>query len=302
MQRGLKHSSVRTERFKSLGFVWIVLIPILIQYTATSVIPMVMSFVLTFYDWSLLGSTTFIGLDNWTRMLGDPEVWNSLKVSINYTLLSVIPTVVIGLGLALIVNAKMKGTGALKTIYFFPVITSAVVVASIWKWFFSAEPDGVINQMIALVGAEPQFWFGKNLALITAVLLGIFQSTGTAMVYFYAGLKGVSGDLLEAAKIDGCTPVRAFFHVTLPLLKPMTAYVLIITTSNALKVFDSIYVLFKGSGGPMNVVESLVMKVYRTSFFHMQMGYGSTIAFLLFILILIISVFQYFGIKTEDYE
>lgn len=302
MRTSLRLTSARTERMKSLGFVWMVLIPIIIQYTATTFVPMAMSFILTFFDWSLLGKASFVGLGNWSAMLSDASVWQSLLVTLKYALLTVVPTIFLGLMLALMINVKLRGAGVFKAIYFFPVITSAVVLASIWKWFFSAEPDGVINQAVSILGIPPQFWFGKDMALTTAALLGIYQSVGTAMVYFYAGLKGVSGDLMEAAKIDGCTSFRAFTHVTLPLLKPTIAYVLIITTSSALKVFESIYVLFKQTGGPMNVAQTLVIKVYETSFVHMKFGYGSTIAFLLFIIILILSLIQYFGVGSEDYE
>ena len=119
------------------------------------------------------------------------------------------------------------------------------------------------------------------------------------MIYFYAGLKGISMELIEAAKVDGCTAKQSFFHVTLPLLKPTLAYVLIIMTSGALKVYDSIYMLFNQTGGPMNVANTLVMHTWRTSFTMMQMGYGSTIAYVLFFLILIISIIQ-FAVTSKD--
>lgn len=287
------------DHLKSLGFVWIVLIPILIQYTLTSVIPMIMSFVLTFTDWSLMGTKHFIGGANWMALMRDPEVWNSLKVTLLYALYVVPPTVVIGLGLALIINAKRKGVGFYKASYFFPVITSTVVIASIWKWLFVASDAGVINQILGLFGIPPQFFFGTDLALFTVALLGIFQSVGTTMVYFYAGLKGIPMDLIEAAKVDGCTPGQSFRKITLPLLKPTFTYVLIIMTSGALKVFDSIYMLYNQTGGPQNVANSLVMHTWRTSFFLMRMGYGSTIAYILFFLILIVSIVQ-FALTSRD--
>ena len=260
---------------------------------------MVMSFVLTLTDWSLLGVKHYIGLANWKRLLTDPEVWNSLKVTVLYALYVVIPVVVLGLILALIINQKRRFVGFYKGTYFFPVITSSIVLASIWKWLFVATDTGVINQLIGLIGIPPQFFFGKDLALFTVALLGIFQSLGTSMVYFYAGLKGIPTELIEAAKVDGCSARQSFFHVTLPLLKPTLAYVLIIMTSGALKVYDSIYMLFNQTGGPMNAANTLVMHTWRTSFTMMQMGYGSTIAYVLFFLILIISIIQ-FTVTNKD--
>lgn len=299
MRKLVKKNGFRREHWRSLGFIWVVLIPILIQYTLTSMVPMVMSFVLTLTDWSLLGVKHYIGLANWKRLLTDPEVWNSLKVTVLYALYVVIPVVVLGLILALIINQKRRFVGFYKGTYFFPVITSSIVLASIWKWLFVATDTGVINQLIGLIGIPPQFFFGKDLALFTVALLGIFQNLGTSMVYFYAGLKGIPTELIEAAKVDGCSARQSFFHVTLPLLKPTLAYVLIIMTSGALKVYDSIYMLFNQTGGPMNAANTLVMHTWRTSFTMMQMGYGSTIAYVLFFLILIISIIQ-FTVTNKD--
>lgn len=280
-------------------FVWIVLIPVIAQYTLTSIVPMLISFFLTFTDWNLLGMWHFTGIQNWIRMFSDSNVWHSFAVTIEYAFLVVVPTLVIGLLLALAVNTKKSGTGFFKSAWFFPVITSQVVVASIWKWLFSGESNGIINEMLGLLGIEAQFWFGPGLALFTVALLGIYQSIGTAMVYFYAGLKSIPEELVEAAKVDGCTGLRAFWHVTLPLLRPTMTYVLITLSSQSLKVFDSIYTLYDQTGGPQNVANSLVMLIYRTSFFNMQMGYGSTIAYLLFFIILVISLIQYKLTNTE---
>ena len=299
MQDLRKKKPMRADRLRSLGFVWIVLIPVLIQYTITSVIPMVMSFVLTLTDWSLMGTRKFIGLKNWSRLLKDPVVWSSVKTTLLYALYVVIPTVILGLILALIINSRHRGMSFFKAAYFFPVITSTIVVASIWKWMFVATEDGVINRILGFFGIPAQFWFGKDLALITVALLGIFQSLGTTMVYFYAGLKGIPDDLIEAAKVDGCTGAQSFFRITLPLLKPTITYVLIIMTSGSLKVFDSIYTLYNQTGGPQNVANSLVMHVWRTSFLNMQMGYGSTIAYVLFFMILIVSVLQFVSTSRD---
>ena len=293
VQKMVGKHRLRADQARSLGFIWIILIPMLVQYTITTAVPMIMSFVLTFTNWSLMGTHKFIGLANWQKMLADPEVWNSLKVTLLYALYVVIPTVIIGLGLALLINNYRPGVGFFKAAYFFPVITSTVVIASIWKWMFVADESGIINQLLAIFGISPKFFFGTDLALFTVALLGIFQSVGTTMVYFYAGLKGIPHDIIEAAKVDGCTGLQSFWHVTLPMLKPTMAYVLIIMTSTAMKVFDSIYMLYNQTGGPQNVANSLVMNVWRTSFLSMQMGYGSTIAYVLFFLILLVSIAQY---------
>ena len=260
---------------------------------------MAMSFVLTFTNWSLMGVKQFIGLANWARLFQDAQVWNSLKVTFLYAVYMVVPTVVIGLMLSLIINQRRKLVNFYKATYFFPVITSAIVVASIWKWMFVADGTGIVNQLLGAFGIAPIFWFGPDCALLTVALLGIFQSVGTTMVYFYAGLKGISSDLIEAAQVDGCTPSQCFWRITLPLLKPTFAYVLIIMTSGALKVYDSIYMLYNQTGGPLNTCNSLVMHTWKTSFQMMQFGYGSTIAYVLFIMILIISIVQ-FAVTSKD--
>ena len=290
----------RRKKFdKSLGFVAVVLIPVFLQYTLTTVVPMVMSFVLTFTDWSLIGAGKLIGLANWRQWGSDPLVWQSLKITVFYALLVVIPTVVMGLGLALLINRRCWGVGFFKGGWFLPVITSTIVIASIWKWLFSAEDNGIINSFLGFLGIAPQFFLGSRMALTTVAMLGVFQSLGTAMVYFFAGLKGIETDMIEAARVDGCTGGQRFFYITLPLLKPTFTYVLIIMTSGALKVFDSVYTLFNQTGGPENSANVLVMHIWRTSFFSMKMGYGSTIAYLLFFLILMISLFQ-FWLTSKD--
>ena len=292
----------RHDKINSLVFVWSVLIPVLILYTITSVIPMVLSLVVTFYDWNLLGNKTFVGLKNWQNMLSDTAVWNSFWVTIKYALFTVIPSAVIGLGLALLVNAKTKSANFFKSVFFLPVITSFVVVDGVWKWIFVADENGIINQILGIFGIPAQQFFGKDLALFTVALLGIYKNVGLIMVYYFAGLKGISSSYLEAAKIDGSSPFNTFIHIILPLLKPTTAYVLIVTTSTSLKVFDSIFVLFQQTGGPENVANTLVCHIYQTSFTRLQMGYGSTIAYLLFGIILICSILQYVGLKTETYD
>lgn len=296
-----KKSGRSWSKIKSKMFVWIVLIPILFQYTLTTVVPMLISFFLTFTDWNLVGTWHFIGLGNWKELLSDSAVWNSLKVTVVYALYVVIPTLVVGLIMALAINVKKKGASLFKGIWFIPVITSTVCVACIWRWLFTAEKTGIVNQIVGIFGIEPVFFFGPKYGLFTAALLGIYQSVGTAMVYYFSGLKGVDTDLEEAAKVDGCTGMQAFFHITLPLLRPTIAYVLITVSSSALKVFDSIYTLYQQTGGPQNVANSLVMHIYRTVFFGMRMGYGSTIAFLLFLIIMVISVIQY-RITNRDIE
>lgn len=288
-----KGKNKKTGKLRSRLFVWGVLIPILFQYTLTSVIPMLMNLFLTFTNWSLVGQWKLVGLENWKRLAADPGVWHSLRVSLLYALYVVIPTVVIGLMMAAAINSKKRGAAVFKSIWFIPVITSTVVIASVWRWLFTSDAKGIINQILGVFGIKPQFFFGPDLALFTAALLGIYQSVGTAMVFFFAGLKGIDTDLREAALVDGCAERQVFFRVTLPLLRPTMAYVLITITASSLKVFDSIYTLYSQTGGPQNVANTLVMHVYRTSFFSMDMGYGSTIAFMLFLIIMFISVIQY---------
>lgn len=297
------HIWIKKDKIQTLFFIWSILIPILLIFILTSIVPLGLSLFATFFDWSLLGNKTFIGFKNWIQMLQDPIVWQSFTVTIIYAVITVIPSVCLGLLLAMIINRKIRFVGIFKSIYFLPVITSMVVVAGIWKWLFVADEEGFINQLIGFLGIPPQFWFGKDLALTTLALLGIFKGAGFIMVYYYAGLKGIPTDLYEAAEIDGSTGLNSFFRITLPLLKPTTVYVLIVTTGTALRVFDSTYTLYYGqTGGPEGAANTLVYYIYRKSFFDLQLGYGSTIGYLLFAIILIISVIQYRVIKTDDIE
>jgi multiple sugar transport system permease protein len=273
-------------------FVWIVLIPVLAQYTLTSVVPLFFSLFITFYDWSLMGFSRFAGVKNWVNMLKDPGVWGSLQSTVNYALLTLVLSVVIGLALALIVNTKLKGMGFFKALFFLPVVTSAIVVSNMWRWFFSGDAEGIVNALLGKFGIEPLYFFGPQLAIVTVALLGVYKGVGLIMVYFYAGLKGIPCELYEAARIDGASSAGAFFKITLPLLTSTFQYVLIVTTAGALKVFDSIYTIWPNGSAPRGV-NSLVYYIYRVGFYDTRMGYASTIGYLLFFIIFAISFVQY---------
>ena len=181
-----KIKSLQNEKRYNLIFIWSVLLPILLCYTATTIAPMILSFVLTFFNWNLLGRKTFVGFSNWVALFADKGVWNSLVLTIKYALVCMIPSVIIGLMLAMIVNTKKRGSGVFKAVYFLPVVTSWVVISGIWRWLFVADETGIINQLLGYLGISPVFWLGKDMALITLALLGIFKQVGIIMVYFYA--------------------------------------------------------------------------------------------------------------------
>lgn len=279
------------KELKINGFAYIVVFAALVHFCIFKLFPFISSFVLSFYRYRFGGSSKFIGLENWTRTLNDPIMWKSLENTGIFTLYFVIPSMVIGLILALLINAKVRNTHIFRVIYFLPVVTSFVVIAGIWKWLFSAQPDGIVNSILTLIGIPPQLFLSDDkLAIIVLAGLSIFKAAGSVMIYYFGGLKQIPETMYEAASIDGASNLRQFFKITLPLLKPTTLYVAIMSTISSFQVFDSAYLLT--GGGPNYSTSTIVYYIYQKAFVTMNFGVACAVSIILFVIILAISLIQ----------
>lgn len=288
-----KHSrgyKVKREIKKNL-FSYVIVSLAFIHFLIFKGIPFIGSFVLSFVDYKFVGKSKFVGLNNWIEMFSDKILYKSLWNTFLFTVYYVLPTIVLGLILAVLINLKNKKTTVFKIIYFLPVVTSFVVVAGIWKWIFTSYENGIANYFLGVFGIPPQgFLADTNLALLVLAGLSIFKVSGSVMIYYYGGLKQIPESLYEAAEIDGANSFRKFFSITLPLLRPTTLYVAIMTTIGSFQVFDSAYLLT--SGGPNYATNTIVYYIYQQAFVQLRLGYASAVSFVLFIIILIISIFQ----------
>jgi ABC-type sugar transport system permease subunit len=266
-------------------------------------IPIIFSFIITFFDWPIVGDPKFIGLGNWQRLLTDAVAWKSLKNTLMFSIYYIVPSMAIGLLLAvLIYTRKGKIQTFFKGIFFLPVVTSFVVIAGIWAWLFKGTENGFINQFLGIFGIKTQlFLSSSNQALLVLAGLSIFKIIGSTMVYYFAGLQGIPNELYEAADMDGASKWKKFWKITFPLLLPIHFYVAVMTTIGSFQVFDSAFLLTKG--GPNFATNTIVYYMYQEGFANLRLGYASVLAYVVFFLVFLVSILQkkFLG-KTVDYS
>ncbi|WP_411266248.1 carbohydrate ABC transporter permease [Bacillus sp. HNG] len=284
------------DEWRRNGLVYLVLTPVLIHFLIFQVIPFVYSFILTFLNYRIIGTSEFVGLRNWKQLFQDEialkSIWNTILFSFYY----ILPTMALGLILALVIKSGIRFTKFFKGIFFLPVVTSFVVVAGIWEWLFSGTESGLINYLLSFLGIGPQLFLSdSSQALLVLAGLSIFKVSGSTMIYYFAGLQSIPKDMYEAAKIDGASPLKSFWLITFPLLKPIHFYVLIITTIGSFQIFDSAFLLT--NGGPNFSTSTIVFYLYQIGFTNLNFSYAAVLSYVLFAIILIISLIQrkYFG-------
>lgn len=272
---------------------YLLVAPTFIMFMIFFLFPLLYSFVLTFYDWNGFSiDMIFVGFENYLNLFKDEGFINALKNTAIYTLTTVPLSVVISLILSYILDENTKGYQALKGIYFLPHIVSLVAVGVVWSWIFLPDKYGLLNSLLQFFGIEIKKWLADpKLALVSLVIIGVWKSIGYNMVIFIAGLLSIPKSLYEAAQIDGASSLQKFCKVTLPLLKPTIFFVMVSSTIYSLfQVFDIVKVTT--DGGPIGKTEMLVTYLYKIGFERYEIGYASAIAFVLFVLTIIITIIQ----------
>lgn len=260
--------------------------------------PMIFAFILAFMSWDGNNPISFVGMDNFKRLLVDSRFKIALVNTIVYCIATVPLTLAAALGLAVTLNQKIIGRSFFRTISFFPYVASLVAVAAVWNMIFSPGA-GMINVMLTHLGVDkahlPKWAADAHWAMFTVVLFSVWKSMGYYMVIYLAGLQGISAELYEAASIDGANKFRKFISITWPQLKPTTFFVVIMLTINSFKVYDQIYMLTQGGPGTSTLV--LVYHIYQTAFVtSSDYGYASAISMVLFAIVLLITIIQF---RTE---
>jgi multiple sugar transport system permease protein len=250
--------------------------------------PVLASLGLSFTRWDLLTDPVFTGVRNYQRMAEDKLFWQSLSVTIRYTLLYVPSELAGGLLLALLMNQKgVRGIRGVRTIYYLPTIISGVAFVVVWMWLFHPEA-GLINATLARVGIQGPRWLADpNTALPALWLMSLWGLGRTALIYL-AGLKGIPQQLYEAAAMDGAGPWQSFRHVTLPMLTPTIFFNLVLSIIATFQTFTSAFVAT--NGGPLDSTLFYVLYLYRKAFQELQMGYASALAWVLFLIILVLTM------------
>jgi multiple sugar transport system permease protein len=239
----------------------------------------------------LSGSTPFVGAANYRQLVHDPIVAQAIQHTLVYTALFVPGTMIVGLFLAVAMNRKIRGIAIYRTAAFATMAISTISEAIVFIWLF--DPSfGVVNYFFSLVGIpQQQFLSSPSQALYVIVVMTIWGWTGFSVVIYLAALQGVPQTLLEAAAIDGASAWQSFRRITLPLLSPATLFLAVWLTINALQLFDEVYL--STQGGPLNATTVLVYYIYTQAFQDFNFGYASAIAYLLFIVIVVVTAIQF---------
>lgn len=271
---------------------WSFILPNFLGFFAFTLIPVLAAFVLSFMEWNSYSSPQWVGLDNFQRMLGNDTFWIALRNTFAYALGHVPLTLALALGLAMLLNRKLKGLAFFRVVIFFPYITSLVAVAVVWNMLFNPA-SGPINQMLEVIGiANPPGWTSSSdWAMPAVIITSVWRDMGYYMILYLAGLQSIPTELYEAAEVDGANAWQRFWNVTVPSLRPTTFFVLVMLTVSSFKVFDLIVVMT--DGGPGRATTVLSQLIYREGISEGRFGYSSAISLVLFLIVLSITVGQF---------
>lgn len=261
-------------------------LPALVGTFIFIIIPIICSFALSFTEWDLLNDITFVGLDNYKSVLSEPEFLQILINTFVYAISTTVFAVIIPLIIASILNTKIRGAEAFKTIYFLPFITPAVVIAIVWAWIF--DPNiGLVNN---LLNTHYSWLYSTKLAMPILIFISVWKLIGYNVVLFLTGFSTINQDVYEAAKIDGANNKQAFLKITVPLLKPTIYFVTTVTAISSFQIFDLIYVMTQG--GPAGSTDVIVYSIYKYAFEYFDIGKSCALAYILFVIILVLALIQ----------
>ncbi len=282
MQEGLR--PLGRER----SWLAILLVPTLVGLAFGTVGSIIATIVLSFLKWDLISPPQFAGLNNYLGLLTDQLFLKSIGVTVSFALLYVPGTMIISLLVALLLNRKLRGTGLFRTVYFLPVVSSAVAVGLVWSWIY-AKDAGLLNYFITSLGGEPVNWLGTRTALYSVVIVNIWGAIGEGAIIFLAGLQAVPHDYHEAAQVDGASSWQRFLKITLPLLTPSIFFQTIIATINAFQAVEYVYVLTRGANGASQI-PTMVYSIWQNGFRWFNMGSASAQALVLAAILIVLTL------------
>ncbi|GLI08001.1 sugar ABC transporter permease [Paenibacillus tyrfis] len=270
---------------------WLFVAPMVLGFVTLLLIPLVTAFYMSLTDWPLLGEATFTGLDNYRTILTDSEFWKVLGNTVYFAAGLVPLNIILALLLAVPLSKSLPGMGMYRTVIFIPVMTSLVVWSIVWKYMFATD-SGFINQLLQLIGIQGPAWlYNTKLAMPAVIVTSVLKNVGLNMVLFIAALQQVPVQLYEAARIDGASKTATFFRVTVPMITPTIFLTVMMTIIGSLKVFGQIYVMTQG--GPAGSTKVLVYYIWEKAFKLFEFGYASALAYVLFVIILILTMIQW---------
>ncbi|MCR5675928.1 MAG: sugar ABC transporter permease [Lachnospiraceae bacterium] len=275
--------------------------PNFIGFAVFTLGPIILAFIMAFAEWDGNNPMKFVGLKNFADLFANDRFTAALKNTIVYSIFTVPFTLIVALGLAILLNQKIRARTFFRTVAFFPYVASLVAVAAVWNMLFTPAKGGLMNQLLMNVfQTAPLKWAAApNTVMLTIVLFSIWKNMGYYMVIYLAGLQGISEDLYEAASLDGAGALQKFWYVTLPQLKPTTFFVTIMLTISCFKIYDIVYMLAGGSNGVVNKSAIvLVYYIYEEAFRNWKLGSASAAALVLFAIVLAVTLIQFRGEKN----
>lgn len=277
---------------------WAFIFPTMLGLIVLNIIPIFQTIYQSFFKTGDFGKgNIFIGMENYAKMFGDAEVWQAVINTFKYAIVEVPFSIAIALVLAVLLNRKMAGVSAYRTIFFLPMVAAPAAIAMVWRWLFNSE-FGLLNHVF---GTNINWISDPAIAVFAIAVIGIWSIIGYNMVLFLEGLQEIPRDYYEAASIDGATGINQFFNITVPLLSPTIFFVTITRVIGGLQVFDLIFMVMDKNNPALYKTQSIVYLFYQNSFVENNKGYGSTIVVLLIAIIMVVTVFQMIAQKKWVY-
>lgn len=278
---------------------WSFILPNFVGFAIFTLIPVIWLFYIAFTDWNAFGKSNWVGVANFTRLIGDSSFHVALKNTLYYAVFHIPLTLAISLALALLLNSKLRGVAFFRTAAFFPYVTSIVAIAFVWNTLFSPD-TGPINQLLRALGVDnpPGWTTSADWSMPAVIVVGTWREMGYYMLLFLAGLQTIPRQLYEAARMDGANAWQRFRNVTVPSLRPTTFFITVILTIASVKVFDLILVMTNGGPGQSTLV--LSQFIYTKGFVENQLGYASSGSIVLFLICISVTVVQFLVNKRRD--
>jgi multiple sugar transport system permease protein len=290
----------RRRRLRQQAYVpYLFILPNILLFVVFVLGPVAFAFAMSFTNWEGTVPGQWIGLRNYVNLLDDPVFITAVRNTVLYSLGTVLPMLALSLGLAMMLDARLRGRTFFRVMVYLPVVISWVAASVVWRLIF-IHPDGVLNSFLESVGLPAQLWTADPILALPAIMwMTLWKGLGFYTVIYLAGLQTIPAALYEAAMIDGASRRQLFWTITLPLLRPTTLFALVVGIIGSFEVFVPVYLMTSGGPGYASMV--LVMAIYRAGFQNFQMGYAAAIAVVLFLMILVVSLLQFklFGKEVQ---
>lgn len=289
--------SAKTVRDSAIAYLF--LLPFLVLYSLFTLYPIFQSLWISLHNWEIVGTNIrFIGMQNYTRLMGDPLFWASLRHTIAFVFLT-IPIIGLGLTFALILNRKVPGIGIFRTLYYVPNVLSVAVIGVIWARIFASTETGLINAILAKFDIAAVPWLNDTMLAMPAVATAtVWWTVGFNTLVLLAGLQGINEELFDAAKVDGANVMQRFRHVTIPGLRRTMAFVSVLQVIASFQIFGQVDLMT--GGGPAGATRTIVYYIWERGFSYWQLGYGAAMAFILFLVLMVISIFQLWFFRDNE--